>query len=69
MSIFLEIEKQRQSEFKQQSPTFSVAARSNGMYKGRSRPFCLPVDQAEENLIPGIRAAAPRQHLVEREVS
>lgn len=59
MSIFLEIEKQRQSEFKQQSPTFSVTARSDGMYKGRLRPFCLPVDHAEENLIPGIRQVAP----------
>jgi len=58
MSTFLEVEKLRQSEFKQQSPTFSVAARSDGMYKDRLRPFCLPVDHAEENLVPGIRAAA-----------
>ena len=59
MSSFLEVEKQRQSEFKQQSPTFSAAARSDGMYKGRLRPFCLPGDHAEENLFPGIREPAP----------
>jgi len=59
MSGFPEVEKQRQSEFKQQSPTFSVAAHSDGMYKGRLRPFCLPVDHAEENLFPGIRETAP----------
>lgn len=59
MNSFLEVEKQRQAEFKQQPSTFSTAARSDGLYKSRPRPFCLPVDHADENLIPGIRAAAP----------
>lgn len=59
VGTFLEVEKLRQSTFKQQSPTFSMAARSDGMYKGRQRPFCLPVDHAEENLFPGIRETAP----------
>ncbi|HHY56650.1 MAG TPA: hypothetical protein GYA08_14585 [Chloroflexi bacterium] len=59
MNTFLEAEKVRQSTFKQQSPTFGIAARSDGMYKGRPRPFCLPVDYAEENLFPGIRETAP----------
>lgn len=59
MSTFLEAEKVRQSTFKQQSPTFGIAARSDGMYKGRLRPFCLPGDHAEENLFPEIRETAP----------
>lgn len=59
MSSFLQVEKQRQSEFKQQSPTFSAAARSDGLYKNKLRPFCLPVSHAEENLFSGIRETAP----------
>jgi len=59
MSTFLEVEKLRQSEFKQQSATFSAAARSDGLYRGMPRSFCLPTDYAEENLIPEIRKSAP----------
>lgn len=59
MSSFLEVEKLRQSEFRQQSPTFSAAARSDGLYKNKLRPFCLPFSHAEENLFSGIRETAP----------
>jgi hypothetical protein len=56
---FLESEKPRQSEFKLSSPYFSTVARPDGVYKGKSRSFCLPLDHAEGNLFPEIRKAAP----------
>ncbi|GFP19290.1 hypothetical protein HKBW3S03_00795 [Candidatus Hakubella thermalkaliphila] len=59
MGKFLESEKRRQTKFKANSPYFSEAARADGVYKGKPRPFCLPLDCAEENLFPEIRQTAP----------
>jgi hypothetical protein len=58
MGEFLESEKLHQAKFKASSPYFSNAARADGVYKGKSRPFCLPIECAEENLFPEIRQAA-----------
>ncbi len=55
MGKFLELEKPRQAGFKATSPYFSDAARTDGIYKGKSRPFCLPREYAEENLFREIR--------------
>lgn len=59
MGKFLESEKPQQVKFKKSSPYFSDAARADGIYKGKARPFCLPLEYAEENLFPGIRQSAP----------
>ena len=59
MGEFLESEKPQQAKFKTSSPYFSDAARADGIYKGKARPFCLPLEYAEENLFPGIRQSAP----------
>jgi hypothetical protein len=59
MGEFLRIEKLRQAKFKASSAWFSDAARTDGVYKGEVRTFCLPLEQAEENLFPGIRESAP----------
>ena len=59
MSEFLDSEKQQQARFKTGSPYFSNAARADGIYKDKARPFCLPLEHAEENLFPGIRQSAP----------
>lgn len=58
MGSFLESEKPRLTQFKATSPYFSVNARSGGLYRGRSRSFCLPRECAEENLFPDIRKSA-----------
>lgn len=58
MGKFLESEKAQQGSFKASSPYFSDAARGDGIYKGKARPFCLPLEYAEENLFPGIRKSA-----------
>jgi hypothetical protein len=58
VSGFLEIEKRRQIDFKQLSPYFTSAARADGMYKRKPRPFCLPLSLAEENLVSEIRETA-----------
>ena len=54
MGKFLESEKLHQADFKATSPYFSDAARADGVYKGKPRPFCLPLEHAEENLFPEI---------------
>ncbi|MBI1877336.1 MAG: hypothetical protein HYR94_03725, partial [Chloroflexi bacterium] len=56
MGTFLEFEKPRQAHFKATSRYFSDPARTDGEYKGKLRPFCLPCDCAEENLFPEIRS-------------
>lgn len=56
--VFLEREKLRQAEFKASSPYFSESARKDGPYRGILRPFCLPLDYAQENLYPEIREKA-----------
>jgi hypothetical protein len=58
MGVFLESEKARQAESRATSPCFSDAARADGVYKGKPRPFCLPLGLAEENLFPEIRQTA-----------
>jgi hypothetical protein len=58
MSKFLESEKPIQAQFKANSAYFSDVARSDGIYKGKPRSFCLPVDAAEQNLFPEIRESA-----------
>src|SRR5574341_28753 len=58
MGKFLEREKPRHVEFKSNSPFFSEAARSEGIYRGKPRSFCLPVEFAEHNLVPEIRETA-----------
>jgi len=57
MGEFLESEKLHQAEFKASSPYFSNAARADGVYKGKPRPFCLPIEYAAENLFLEIRQA------------
>ncbi len=56
MGKFLKAEKVRQVAFKLASDYFSAEAKPEGVYKGKPRPFCLPVAQAAENLAPDIRA-------------
>ncbi|NLG51937.1 MAG: hypothetical protein GX552_17665 [Chloroflexi bacterium] len=58
MGRFLEQEKPRQASFKADSPYFSEIARADGVYKSKLRPFCVPLDHAEENLFPEIRQTA-----------
>lgn len=50
MGKFLESEKLQQAKFKATLPYFSNAARADGIYKGKSRSFCLPVNHSEQNL-------------------
>ena len=58
MGGFLESEKKIQAEFKVNSSYFSEPARAEGVYKHKPRAFCLPVDLAEQNLVPEIRQSA-----------
>ncbi len=58
MSTFLESEKIPQAKFKLESRFISDPAREDGVYKGKPRPFCLPLAYAEENLIPEARQTA-----------
>jgi hypothetical protein len=58
VSRWLEEEKIHQAEFRTSSGYFSEAARQEGVYKNKRRPFCIPRRHAEENLYHGIRAAA-----------
>lgn len=58
MGKFLESEKPIQTQFKISSPYFSDIARSEGLYKGEPRSFCLPIESAEQNLVPEIRESA-----------
>jgi hypothetical protein len=58
MGGFLQDEKLKQAQFKAVSATFSDAARLDGVYKEQPRAHCLPVEFAEQNLLPEIREAA-----------
>ena len=58
MGTFLEREKQRLANLKTGAPFFSDAARADGEYKGKPRPFCLPREHSAENLFPPIRRVA-----------
>ncbi|MBI5830099.1 MAG: hypothetical protein HZB20_11305 [Chloroflexi bacterium] len=59
MGEFLESEKPEQAKFKATSAYISDAARADGIYKGKPRPFCLPLKYAEENLFHEIQQTAP----------
>jgi hypothetical protein len=67
MGKFLDSEKVNQIQFKTKSPCFSEKARSEGVYKGKPYPFCLPVEFAEQNLFPEIRESA-RSHFAEHSI-
>lgn len=58
MGGFLESEKPKQTKFKATSPYFSDLARLEGVYKGKPRTFCVPLEFAEQNLFPEIRESA-----------
>ena len=58
MGQFLEAERSRQAAFKASSPYFSDAARADGIYRRKPRPFCVPDECAEENLFHEIRQPA-----------
>ena len=60
MGRFLEVERRRQASFKQASGYFSDAARPDGVYRGKPRPFCLPLECADENLFSQIRSPVTR---------
>ncbi|HUV16035.1 MAG TPA: hypothetical protein VMW28_05675 [Pelolinea sp.] len=58
MGRFLESEKLKQTHFKSGSEYFTYKARTGGVYKNKSYPFCLPLEFAEQNLMPEIRESA-----------
>jgi hypothetical protein len=58
MGKFLESEKANQIQFKTNSPSFTEQALSMGVYKDKPYAFCLPIECAEQNLIPEIRESA-----------
>ena len=58
MGRFLEKEKRHQELFKENSRYFTEAARQAGLYRGKPRPFSLPLEHADENLFGEIRAGA-----------
>jgi hypothetical protein len=58
VSRWLESEKSMQAEFKLNSGYFSEAARLEGVYKNKPRPFCVPRAQAAESLFVKIRQPA-----------
>ncbi len=55
---FLQAEKKRQTVFKLTSNYFTKAARKPGLYRSKLQPFCLPIEEAHQNLFPPIRDAA-----------
>ena len=59
MRKFIDAEKKNQIYFKHRSETISFQAHEDGIYKGKSRPFCLPRKYADQNLYPPIREIAP----------
>lgn len=58
MGKFLESEKPIQTHFKLHSGYFSKNAIEDGFYLTKYRPFCIPIECAEENLIPEVRETA-----------
>ena len=58
MGRYLEEEKRHQEPFKERSRYFTEAARQAGLYRRKHRRFCLPLEQAAENLFGEIRAGA-----------
>ena len=60
MGRHLEQEKRHQILFKEASDYFTDAAKLEGSYRGKPRPFCLPNECANENLFSEIRDVALR---------
>lgn len=58
MGKFLDRERIRQTAIKQSLPYFSAEARQDGIYRKKSRSFCLPKSVARENLLADIRDEA-----------
>ncbi len=58
MNAFLESEKTAQTTFKTESEYFTDTARHDGVYKKKPRPFCLPIEHADQNLVPEARQTA-----------
>ena len=58
MGRFKEAEKRRLAIFKIATDYFTAPAKQDGVYAGRPRPFCLPIENAEENLYSEFRDAA-----------
>ena len=58
MGKFLENEKINQEKFKHNSAYFSELARESGVYRKKLRSFCLPLENAYENLFSEIRLSA-----------
>jgi len=55
---FRNAERPRHASFKKASPYFSDTARADGVFQGKPRPFCLPLERSEENLFSEIRSSA-----------
>lgn len=58
MGKFLETEKERQTEFKRGSGYFTTKAQADGTYRKKQRAFCIPRENADENLYQEIRHSA-----------
>ncbi|MEX2160188.1 MAG: hypothetical protein WEB04_12375 [Dehalococcoidia bacterium] len=58
MGKFLEEEKRRLIAFRATSPDLSPEARFEGVFKGKPRPFCIPIGCSSQNLFSGIRQEA-----------
>ena len=56
MGKFLDSEKIRLAQYKLETPYLSEAAKSDGYFRQKLRPFCLPVDHADENLFNEFRS-------------
>lgn len=68
MGKFCEAERKRQYKCKGQGRIFSKAACKAGVYRGKEREFCLPLECAVENLYGGIREKA-QQYFNENKIS
>lgn len=55
MGKFLNSEKIQLAQYKQKTKYLSDEARADGIFRQKPRPFCLPVDHANENLYDEFR--------------
>lgn len=60
MASFLDLEKARYVRYKTNSPYIPSGGIAPGMYRGKPRPFCLPLSFAEYNLFEGVRDGVRR---------
>lgn len=58
MSTYKTEAKVNQIQFKSRTKTIYDQARMDGDYRGLPRPFCLPIEYAQQNLYPPIQEAA-----------